>query len=349
MMKGFVATSMNARPEDIKQPVGVSERIKNIVNGTAESPHAPQEPQEDRGDAEKAVVDIAGFHGEFRSIPLNLLVPTPDEWNRFTPISDEKKVLMADSIYRNGLQQPIVVREAEDGMFQILAGNTRTEIYHILLDLTHDDSYASIPSMVYRKDMISDEKAREIVSDTNYIQRAELSKSDKAFAIHTKVESLKNSGAKGVLDKVAKEFNLERTTVYFWNNIFKLIPEFFQMYDDDAFDIKAAARIGGFPEDVQRKLYEERDLLTNEIIMKIPANTYPELVIRKLHEILDTMSRPPQKTKGSWSLSSTSSGYSITVYGKQEEDRKPVVLFLPEKKLKSFMKKYDEYILQQDS
>lgn len=348
MLKNFKATSTKAQPKDIQHPVGVSERIRSIVAGETAPSSTDKTPQENRGDVNTVLFDVIGSHGEFRSIPLNLLVPTPDEWNRFTPISDEKKVLMADSIYRNGLQQPIVVREAEDGIFQILAGNTRTEIYRLLLDLTHKDLYKSIPAVVYKHGTITDDQAREIVSDTNYIQRAELSKSDRAFAIHTKAEALRKSGIKKVFEKVAEDFNLKRSSAYYWDSIFKLIPEFFQLYENDQLDIKASARIGGFPENVQRKLYEERDILTNEIIMKIPANTYPELVIKKLHEIIDEMSRPVQKTQGNWSIHDTSSGYSITIYGKQESDRKPVLLFLPEKKLKGFMKKYDEYILHQD-
>ena len=347
MLKDLKVTRGDAKPEDIQTPVGVSERIKNIVEGNAEMPPA-EKPEEDRGDAQKAVEDIAGERGTFRILPTDSLVPTPEEWNKFTPVSDEKKILMADSIYRNGLQQPIVVRTLEDGRYQILAGNTRTEVYRILYNLTHDEKFASIPAIIYGKEYLSDDQAREIVSDTNYIQRAELTKSDRAFAIHTKVDALRKRGASKALEKAAEEFNLERTSVYYWDKIFNLIPELFQMYEDDVFDIVAAARLGSFPQDVQLQLYAEKDVLTNDSVKKLAARRRPEQVMQKFHELLEAASRPPQHTEGSWSMHATSSGYSINIRGKQEPDRKPVLLFLPEKKLKSFMKKYEEYILQQD-
>lgn len=350
MLKDLKVTRGDAKPEDIQTPVGVSERIKNIVEGNAEQPTKPEQPQEDRGDAKRTVEDIVGFHGQLEAIPLDLLEPTPEDWNKFTPISDEKKVLMADSIFRNGLQQPIVVRETESSRgYQILAGNTRTEIFRMLLEITHKDFYKTIPALVYQHDEITDDQAREIVSDTNYIQRAELTKSDRAFAIHTKVDALRKRGASKALEKAAEEFNLERTSVYYWDKIFNLIPELFQMYEDDVFDIIAAARLGSFPQDVQRELYAEKDVLTNEIVKKLSARLRPEQVMQRFHELLEAASRPPQRAEGSWSIRDTSSGYSITVQGKQEPDRKPVLLFLPEKKLKSFMKKYEEYILNMES
>ena len=351
MLKNFKATSTKARPEDIQQPVGVSERIRNIVQGKAEEPSAEaaaEVPQENRGNVDQTILSVAGTHGSYQLLPLAELVATPDEWNKFTPISDEKKILMADSIYRNGLQQPIVVRKMEDGKYQILAGNTRTEIYCILLDLTHDSEYESIPAVVYEKDAVTDDQAREIVSDTNYIQRAELSKQDRSFAIHTKLEFMRRHRESNALAKVAEEFNIDRTTAFYWDKIFNLIPESFDMYDEDVIDMGAAARLGGFPQEIQKEILKEKDLLTSEIIKKIPAKTMPGKVLQKLHEIIEQMTRKPQKLDGGWSLTNTSSGYTINVRGRQEEDRKPVLLFLPEKKLKNFMKKYVEYILQQD-
>lgn len=357
MLKNFKATSTKARPEDLQHPVGVSERLKNvseriqdIVEGGAETLPAEEQPREDRGDAKRVLEEIAGEHGTYKLVPTTFLESTPAEWNKFTPVSDEKKVLMADSIYRNGLQQPIVVRKLDRKRYQILAGNTRTEIYRILHNLTQDEKYFSIPAIVYDEGQISDDQAKEIVSDTNFVQRAELSKSDRAFAIHTKVESLRKRGTRAALDKVAEEFNLERTSVFYWDKIFNLIPQFFEMYENDEIDTKAAARLGCFPVGIQEDLYKEKDLLTSEVIMKISANTMPGKVLDKLHAVLDKMSQPkPQLARGSYSIRNTSSGYNITVQGKMEEDRKPVLLFLPKKKLKSFTKKYEDFILDMES
>ena len=54
MLKDLKGTRGDAKPEDTQTPVGVSERIKNIVEGNAEMPPV-EKPEEDRGDAKKAV------------------------------------------------------------------------------------------------------------------------------------------------------------------------------------------------------------------------------------------------------------------------------------------------------
>ena len=67
---------------------------------------------------------------------------------------------------------------------------------------------------MYDINELSDDQAREIASDTNYVQRAELSARDKAFAIHTKIEMLRKHKATYVLDRVAEQMNIKRTTVF---------------------------------------------------------------------------------------------------------------------------------------
>ena len=151
----------DARPEDIKGTIGVSDRFAdpklkeaieeqlNSEQPTASSQEkaamtpseAAEEASRSKRDVDTVLTEIAGTAGRFMRIPRAKLLPTPAEWNPFSQVSQEKKVLMADSIYRTGLQQPIVVRSMdEDGSaYQILAGNTRTEIFGILYELTGDE------------------------------------------------------------------------------------------------------------------------------------------------------------------------------------------------------------------
>ena len=354
MLKNFHATRVDARPEDIQEPVGVSERFKNLVEEKiAEHHEVEQEQAADAAPKEDIGVVLertAGTVGEYKVLPCSMPPPPPDEWNQFTPISEEKKVLMADSIHRTGLQQPIVVREidATPSGYQVLAGNTRTAIYRLLYEITQDERYLSIPAIVYKYGVIDDDKAREIVTDTNYVQRAELSKKDRAFAVHEKMTLLRKQKIQFPLDRVAEALKMGRASVYRWDRISNLIPELFDIYDKNLIDTTAAARLGTFPQEVQKELLKEKSLLSNEIIRQIPAKTIPKNVVETFHDVVARATEPQKapETTAKWHVKKSEEGYRIIADGAQEEDVQPFVVLLPPEKIKRFQKTYASFILQ---
>lgn len=354
-MREIKLVNPDARPDEIKGEIGVSarfddenlqravaERLGNL-DASAETVHDDARDQK----AEERIESIAGKAGVYRSLDRSLLVATPDAWNNFSPISNEKKVLMAESIYHNGMLQPIVVRAIDEAesRYQILAGNTRNQIYEILYQLTKDEKYRTIDARVYGYGELSDDQAREIVSDTNYIQRASLSAHDRAFAVHTKLEMLRKRKASAVLSKVADELEIAQTSVFYWDKVSKLIPDFQKMYDDGILKLNAAARIGGWPEDVQQQLYEQKELLTSDVIMKIPARTKPECVLAKFFEVIEEMSAPKVVAEGTYQVHDTEQGYSISVSSNKKDGVHPVVLMIPDDQLQKFLKKNQAYVL----
>ena len=349
MLDDFKATSLDARPEDLAA-VGVSERVAQLAKSEEFRAMQAQESIDDR--AIDAMMQHDSRLGAYRLIPLEQLTDSPAEWNQFTPLSDDMKVQMAKSILLTGLQQPIVVREldAKPTGYQILAGNTRTEIYRILHKALNDPRFASIPAVVYPYGKVDDETAKLIVTDTNYIQRAQLSKKDRAFAIHEKLSYLRTHGDVKALEKVAEELNISKTTAYFWDRVHSLIPELFDLYDEGTLELRAAARLGTFPETIQQQLLEEKEFLTNSIILQIPAKTKPEHVLEKFHEIIEqvTSPKPAEKPTGNWHMQRTKNEIYVTVdgdYGGYE----PYVILLPSAKAKNFLKKYGEYLLTEDA
>lgn len=342
--------SSTAKPEDIKGTIGVSDRLsdpelkkavaESIQKNAGVSISAPE-----KSSIDSVLTDIAGSSGSYEKIPRVYLIPTPAAWNPFSPISKEKKILMADSIYRNGLQQPIVVRKLSDTEYQILAGNTRNEIYGILYDLTQDKRYQSIEAKVYTKDELTDDQAKEIASDTNYVQRAELSARDKAFAIHTKVEMLRKHKEKDILNKVAEQMNIKKTTVFYWNKLVHLIPEFSSYYDTGKIRLKTASKIAGWPDKIQYELWKRRDLLTDEIIQKIPSNTPFFDVASKFDSIVESMTKTKESLGHIQISSSDDTHHTVSIEGRLPSDSRIVVLFLPNDKQKSFEKTYKDYIL----
>lgn len=346
----------DAKPEDLNIQVGVSDKfqdadlkakIQEIID--TQAPKTDNTPREEEKpvDISSTLERIAGKSGAYAKVEISSLLPTPSEWNQFTDISMDKKILMAESIYYNGLLQPIVVRainEAND-QFQILAGNTRTSLYDMLYDITGDAKYLAIDAKIYWYNELTDEQAREIVTDTNYVQRASLSAKDRAFCIHNKIEMLKSRKESDIMSKVAEQMNIKRSTVFYWDKIAKLIPKFFDRFQDDLISLKAASRIASFPPDIQEELYNMQDRLTDEIIMKVPAKTVHDEIIPMFNEIIDALNAP----KPSYALEAMWEEDGHLLLKTQEPppaDTEPILLYLPTNKLKVFLKSYEDYIVQ---
>lgn len=359
----------DARPEDIKGTIGVSDRFADpkLKEAIAEQMRAPQAPAAQPGadgsparaedtegtlrtkrDVEDVLTEIAGTAGRFMRIPRTKLMATPAAWNPFSQVSQEKKVLMADSIYRTGLQQPIVVRSLDEAgnMYQILAGNTRNEIYGVLYELTGDEKYASIEAKVYGYGELTDDQAREIASDTNYVQRAELSSRDKAYAIHTKVEMLKKNKVAAVLDRVAEQMNIQRSSVFYWNKVFSLIPEFYAYFDEGRIRLKTASRIASWPPAIQKALWERRDFLTDDLILKIPAKTPYDQIIPRFEELLDISTAPKKELGHIQSVDVQDRTYTIQAEVDRPDDSEVVVLCVPKAKMKALQHKYGDYLIK---
>lgn len=138
----FKFVDPDAKPEDIEGDVGVSDTFKLAVTARLkdekklEDQLQVQDKKDENIKIEETLADIAGTPGVFTKLNRNSLQAPPQEWNKFDAISEDKRALMAESIYRNGLMQPIVVRaiNKENTRFEILAGNTRNSIYDVLYD-----------------------------------------------------------------------------------------------------------------------------------------------------------------------------------------------------------------------
>lgn len=369
-MMGISFVDLTGQTEDTSNmPVGVSNRFEtedfkemtrrrlashNTSAPASEtddnSPEALSSIQETTAKTDKILTDITGSTGTYKVLPLSCLKNTKDDWNRFTPISNQKKVLMADSIYRNGLQQPLVVRslDKEGKQYEILAGNTRKDIYEVLHEITGDDKYLSIECKVYGYNELTDDQAREIASDTNYVQRANLTGSDKSFAVHTKLTILKKRGEKQILDKAAEQMGMKRTTAFYWNKMANLIPAFFDMYDSGAITQKVASRIASWTQEVQEELYMESENLTDEVIMGIPAKTPSDRVMDVFHELITKNQEEQAESRRIGhikSLNENEDGYTINLSGKAPAASQLVIMYIPDKKATAFKNKYKDYIL----
>lgn len=342
-------SNMNAEPDDIQEDVGVAGRYNDAEYLKAiEERNQKLEQQKTEApavDVTERADFIAGSKGVVRLIERSKLKGTRPEWNQFSPVNSEKKALMAESIHEVGLLQPIIVWATDDTNeeFEILAGNTRNELYGILYDTYQDDKYLTIEAKVYSHDQLTEDQAREIASDTNYLQRGSLNSDDKAFAIKTKVELLNKRGEKGALQSVAEQMNLKRTSIYHWLNYGKAISKFRAMFNNGQLTLKAVSRLGTFSKEAQKGLVKYADVMTSALVMKVPAQTPDSAVVTKFEEALEAISAPVEYA-GTLSVEKQDNETIIRIPQSLPEDTRPVVVALPPNKLEAFLKKYHEFI-----
>ena len=87
-----------------------------------------------------------------------------------------------------------------------------------------------------------------------------------------------------------------------------------------------------------------------DIILQIPARTKPENIMKKFHDIIENMTSPQSKEKPSFEyrIKHTNRSFQVTVKGKHE-GYEPMVVLMPKDKVKSFAKRYNEYILKEET
>lgn len=220
------------------------------------------------------------------NIDINKLSPAPDDWNFFPEISEEKMLEMMFSILENGLFNPIIVWEREENKeYMILSGHNRVKAYkRILLEYQNTPNfnrkeYETIPAIVYRKDEIDELKAKEIIIDTNYIQREE----DKRLMpqiVKNRLEIVKDrKDVKGrTIDIVAKELGISATKVYEDQLIAnRIIPELNEFYFNNELRKKSLLRFAWFDKETQKWIYENfKDKITDDNVIKLKKSMTKE-------------------------------------------------------------------------
>lgn len=224
-----------------------------------------------------------------KTVPLESLVAAPDEWNFFSKPSKEKVIALAESIYYSGLLQPIVVREMEDGMLQILAGHTRVEAYKALRDTLNDESYNSIAALVFPFNSLTDIQAEDIVCDTNFMQRGTLSTIETAKCIQLKAKRLRGDNVTRSKDniaaKISEYYHIKRAMVFRWQRIANLIPELIDLSERRQLTADSMYKLSAFSSKDQERLYKRAaDYISNNTLRHVKAKHKLEDVIHLLKD-----------------------------------------------------------------
>lgn len=121
-------------------------------------------------------IDIEDIIGDAKAqfIPIDKCVAS-DTQMRQTGTQVKKDDKLVDQIRKlKGLLHPIIVKKNDDGDFEIIVGQRRTNAYHILRD--EDPRYEKIKAYVITRDLKEDEK--RVISFIENFGRDEPSKAD---------------------------------------------------------------------------------------------------------------------------------------------------------------------------
>ncbi len=116
------------------------------------------------------------------SLDIRLLVPHPDD--PFKHYSEAKLRELAESISKVGLLEPVIVRPAEGGQYEILSGKNRT-------NAARKNGEKKIRAIVKDADDI---EAVMIITEANLKHREMLQPSEKGWAYRLQVEAIKKQG-----------------------------------------------------------------------------------------------------------------------------------------------------------
>ena len=122
------------------------------------------------------------------NIPIKEILDFPE--HPFKVKNDEQMQRLADSIKEKGILLPTIVRQKQDGSYEMISGHRRKRAAQIV-------GLKEIPCIV--KDLTDDE-ATILMVDSN-IQREEVLPSERAFAYKMKLEALKHQGKRTDLEE----------------------------------------------------------------------------------------------------------------------------------------------------
>lgn len=200
---------------------------------------------------------------KIRDIPLDLIDDFPN--HPFHVRDDEDMVQLVESIKTNGVLTPAVLRQKEDGRYEIVSGHRRKRACE-LAGLT------TLRSEI--KDLTRDEAVVYMV-ESNF-QRTTILPSEKAFAYKMRNEAMKrqagrptkdnkspvgiNLSGKQTLEVLSENSGDSRNQIHRYIRLTNLVPELLEYVDEGRIKMRPAVELSYLDEDSQRDVVEQIDI-----------------------------------------------------------------------------------------
>lgn len=200
---------------------------------------------------------------KIRDIPLDLIDDFPD--HPFYVRDDEDMLQLVESIKTNGVLTPAVLRQKEDGRYELVSGHRRKRACE-LAGLT------TLRSEI--KDLTRDEAVVYMV-ESNF-QRTTILPSEKAFAYKMRNEAMKrqagrpikdnkspvgiNLSGKQTLEVLSENSGDSRNQIHRYIRLTFLVPELLELVDEGRIKMRPAVELSYLDEDSQRDVVEQIDI-----------------------------------------------------------------------------------------
>ena len=195
-----------------------------------------------------------GLTPTIKDIPLEKLVPFPN--HPFKVRDDEEMNKLVVSVSENGVLVPAIVREKDNGDYEIISGHRRK----FASEIAGKNTLRCIVSN------LDDDAATVIMVDSN-IQRENILPSEKAFAYKMKLDAMKHQGKSFStsrhfgekllsIDKLAENSDDSARQIQRYIRLTYLIPELLQMVDDGKMKMLPAVEISFLDKECQQDLLE---------------------------------------------------------------------------------------------
>lgn len=186
-------------------------------------------------------------------IPLEKLFDFP---NHPFKVNDDKEMEnMVETVKQGGVIMPLIVRQREDGNYEIISGHRRKRA-------SQKAGLKEVPCIIRN---LSDDEATIAMVDSN-MQRTKILASEKAFAYKMKLEAEKHQGKRTDLtsaqvgqklenktarEKVAEDVGESREQIRRYIRLTKLIPPILDLVDKERIAFNPAVDLSYLTEDEQ--------------------------------------------------------------------------------------------------
>ena len=216
-------------------------------------------------------------------------------------VNDEMNEMVA-SIREKGVLVPAIVRQKENGKYEMISGHRRKKASELL-------ELETLPCIV--RDL-TDEEATIIMVDSN-LQREKILPSEKAFAYKMKLEALNQQGKRNDLtstqvvsklrtnEELGKTVGESRENIRRYIRLTNLIPEILEMVDNERIKLSPAVELSYLTEEEQYSLLDKMECFDctpshHQAIELKKLSEKGELTINKMEEIMGE-SKPNQTPK----------------------------------------------------
>ena len=193
---------------------------------------------------------MAANGNEIQEIEIALIHHFKD--HPFKVEDDERMDDLVDSVIRQGIINPVIVRPDGDGYYEMISGHRRM----------HAAKRARLKKIPARVVDLSDDESTIIMVDAN-LQREELLPSERAFAFKMKMEAMRHQGTcRHDVDKLNKVERKSATivgegsgmtgrSVQRYIRLTQLLPELLEMVDNKQLSLVNGVDIASFDKEVQ--------------------------------------------------------------------------------------------------